>query len=134
MAFTRRSFHKGALGGLLLPAFSRAADRPLITTGCASGDVDHTGAVVWARTGQAAKLWVEVSADDSFRNIQRFAGGNALPETDYNAKAVLSGLEAGRDWFYRVQFESLEGVGLLGDTMTGQFRTAPVTADEDIRV
>lgn len=133
MAFTRRTFHKAALGGLLLPAFSRAADRPLVTTGIASGDVDHEGAVIWARTQQPAKLWVEVSSDDSFRNPLRFSGGSALAETDFNARAVLTGLEAGRDWHYRVQFESLEGAGLMGDTVVGNFRTAPLAATDSIR-
>ncbi len=133
MGFTRRSFHKGAASALLLPAFSRAADRPLVTTGCSSGDASADGAVIWSRTTQPARLWVEVSSDDSFRSPLRFAGGNALPETDFNARAVISGLEAGRDWFYRVQFESLEGVGLMGDTVSGRFRTAPRTADDSIR-
>lgn len=133
MALTRRTFHKATLGGLLLPAFSRAADRPALATGIASGDVNQSGAVIQARTTQPARLWVEVAADDSFRNVTRFAGGDALPETDFNAKTILNGLEAGRDWFYRVQFESLEGAALLGDTATGHFHTAPLTAEENIR-
>lgn len=130
---TRRTFNSTALGSLLLPMFSRAAERPLLTTGIASGDVSTDGAVIWARSDRPARLWVDVAADDSFSSFTRYQGGAALPDTDGNSKAVIAGLEAGKDWFYRVQFESLETANLFGDSSTGHFHTAPVNGSDNIR-
>ena len=133
MTLSRRHFARSVLGTFLLPAISRAADRPAHLTGIASGDVNADGAVIWSRTDRAARMWVDVAADERFRTFTRFQGTAALPETDGNSKAVLRGLEAGKDWFYRVQFESLELNGLLSESAVGRFRTAPLEARDGVR-
>ena len=68
------------LGGLARPYLSRAADRPQIVCGIASGDVSAGSAVVWARADRPARMEVECStiesfSDDHSRRIQRSAAG-----------------------------------------------------------
>ena len=48
---------------------------------------------------------VEVSRTESFHEIIRAVAVDALPENDFTAKALLEGLPAGQDIFYRVAFE-----------------------------
>ena len=43
------------LGSVARPYLSRAADRPLITSGIQSGDVSAHSAVIWARADRAAR-------------------------------------------------------------------------------
>ena len=50
---------------------------------------------------------------------------DALPESDFTAKALLEGLPAGQDIFYRIRFADLSAPTVLGEPMTGRFRTAP---------
>src|SRR5438552_1713954 len=47
------------LGGLARPYLSRAADRPRIASGLASGDVSTDSAVVWSRADRPARMHVE---------------------------------------------------------------------------
>src|SRR5258707_12456321 len=61
------------LGGLARPYLSRAADRPRIASGLASGDVSTDSAVVWARAGRPARMRVECSAVESFKTVIRAA-------------------------------------------------------------
>ena len=79
MTLSRRHFARSVLGTFLLPAISRAADRPAHLTGIASGDVNADGAVIWSRTDRAARMWVDVAADERFRTFTRFQGTAALP-------------------------------------------------------
>ena len=94
-----------AVGGIAKPYLSRAADRPLITHGIQSGDVSVDSAVVWARADRPARMLVEVATTDSFKNVRSAVFVDALPETDFTAKALLEGLPAGQDIFYRVRFQ-----------------------------
>ena len=57
----------GAIGALAVPYLSRAADRPVVTSGVQSGDVGTDGGVVWARADRASQMMVEVATTDSFR-------------------------------------------------------------------
>src|SRR3954466_16135122 len=91
--------------GIAKPALSRAADRPVITHGIQSGDVSIDSGVVWARADRPARMRVEVATTDSFRNIRSAVTVDALPETDFTAKALLEGLPSGQDIFYRIAFE-----------------------------
>jgi alkaline phosphatase D len=50
---------------------------------------------------------------------------DALPETDFTAKALLEGLPAGQDIFYRVRFQDHSSPNIVGETQVGHFRTAP---------
>ena len=114
------------LGGFAMPYLSRAADRPRIEGGIASGDVAADSAVIWARADQAARMVVECATDDSFKAILGAASADALPDSDFTSKLLLHGLPPGQDIFYRVRFENIAEAGISGDTQVGHFRTAPV--------
>jgi alkaline phosphatase D len=113
------------LGGFARPYLSRAADRPGIAHGLASGDVSTYSAVVWARADRPARMLVECSTLESFKTIVSVASSDALPEHDFTSKVLLQGLPAGQDIFYRVRFEDIGETGISGETQVGHFRTAP---------
>ena len=113
------------LGGLAGPYLSRAADRPRITSGLASGDVSTDSAVVWARADRPARMRVECSTVESFKTIVGVASSEALPESDFTSKVLLEGLPPAQDLFYRVRFEDFGEAGISGETQIGHFRTAP---------
>src|SRR5262244_1135004 len=114
-----------AAGGIAKPALSRAADRPVITHGVQSGDVSLDSAIVWARADRPARMLAEVATTDSFKNIHRALFVDALPETDFTANALIDGLPARQDIFYRIRFQDLFSPTIVGEPMTGRFRTAP---------
>ena len=93
------------LGGLAKPYLSRAADRPRIASGIASGDASVDSAVIWARADRPARMQVECSTVESFKTIVRVASSEALPDRDFTSKLLLEGLPPGQDIFYRVRFE-----------------------------
>ena len=113
-----------AVGGVARPYLSRAADRPLITHGVQSGDASIDSGIVWARADRPARMLVEVATSDSFRNVLSAASVDALPQADFTAKALIEGLPAGQDVFYRVRFEDLS-FPILSEQYIGHFRTAP---------
>ena len=114
------------LGGFAMPYLSRAADRPRIEGGIASGDVAADSAVIWARADRAARMVVECATDDSFKAILGVASAEALPDSDFTSKLLLGGLPPGQDIFYRVRFENIAEAGISGEAQVGHFRTAPV--------
>jgi alkaline phosphatase D len=129
---SRRRFLTGsATAGLTLasgiarPYLSRAADRPMITHGLQSGDVSIDGGVVWARADRPARMLIEAATTDSFKDIRRAVFVDALPETDFTAKALIDGLPAGQDIFYRIRFQDLASPTISSEPMVGHFRTAP---------
>src|ERR1700712_2268431 len=77
------------LGSLAKPYLSRAADRPQIAGGIASGDVSADSAVIWARADRPSRMEVEYSTVESFRSIIGSASLRAVPETDFTAKLLL---------------------------------------------
>ncbi|MCA6106583.1 alkaline phosphatase D family protein [Bradyrhizobium cenepequi] len=113
------------LDTLAKPYLSRAADRPQLQCGIQSGDVSSDAAVIWSRADRAARMQVECAADENFKTILRTASTEALPSADFTAELLLEGPPPGQDIFYRVRFESSDG--LAGEASTGRFRTAPVT-------
>src|SRR5262245_56862580 len=114
-----------AVGGIAKPALSRAADRPIITHGIQSGDVSVDSGVVWARADRPARMLVEVATSDSFKSSRSEVFVDALPETDFTAKALIEGLPAGQDIFYRVRLQDHSFPTVLGAPQVGHFRTAP---------
>ncbi len=112
-------------GGIVAkPYLSRAADRPQISGGIQSGDVDAGSAIVWARADRPARMHVECSTVGSFKTIFSAASADALPDRDFTAKLLLENLPAGQDAFYRVWFEDFAS-GVAGESRVGHFRTAP---------
>jgi alkaline phosphatase D len=132
-SLTRRRFLKttaatlatGALGSLARPAISRAADRPVVTHGVQSGDVSTNSGVVWARADRPARMQVEIATTDSFKDIRGGVYVDALPESDFTAKALVDGLPAGQDIFYRIRFQDLSQPTIMSEPAVGRFRTAP---------
>src|SRR6476469_5421997 len=131
-ALTRRRFLAAGLSSTALaavgsakPALSRAADRPLITHGIQSGDVSTDAGMVWARADRPSRMLVEVATTDSFRDVRAGVFVDALPESDFTAKALLEGLPSGQDIFYRIRFQDLSSPTILGEPLVGRFRTAP---------
>src|SRR5579872_1760736 len=125
---SRRLFLKtatGALGAIAIPYVSRAADRPRLTHGVQSGDVGADGGVVWARADRPSQMLVEVATTESFKDARALPPIAALPESDFTAKMLLENLPAGQDIFYRVKFHDLSHPHIVGETVTGHFRTAP---------
>ena len=114
-----------AVGGVAKPYLSHAADRPVITHGIQSGDVSLNSAVIWARADRAARMLAEVATTDSFKTIHRAVFVDALPETDFTANALIDGLPAGQDVFYRIRFQNLSSPTIVGEPLIGRFRTAP---------
>jgi alkaline phosphatase D len=114
------------LGGLARPYLSRAADRPHITCGLASGDISDGSAVVWARADRPARMRVECSTLESFKTMIGVASSEALPDHDFTSKVLLEALPPGQDIFYRVRFEDIAETGISGETQVGHFRTAPL--------
>jgi len=115
-------FGPGFLAGA--PALAQA-NRPLFTHGVQSGDVTTSSGMIWARADRPARLLVEVATSDSFRNARRLRGPAAIEASDLTAKLDLSGLPAGQDIFYRLQWQDLADVNLLSEPMVGRFRTGP---------
>jgi alkaline phosphatase D len=116
-----------AAGGLFTPAISRAADRPLITHGLQSGDVDTSSGMVWARADRAARMMVEWSTTEDFTNATRVQPLDVIADRDFAGKLLLDNLPSDQDIFYRVQFVSLDDFATAGEAMTGRFRTAPAS-------
>jgi alkaline phosphatase D len=114
-----------AVTSIASPYLSRAADRPSITHGVQSGDVSSDSAVIWARADRPARMLAEVATTDSFKIIQRAVFVDALPDTDFTVNALIDGLPAGQDIFYRIRFQDLAFPDIVGESRTGRFRTAP---------
>jgi len=113
------------LGGVAKPYLSRAADRPVITHGVQSGDVSTDSGVVWARSDRPSRMQVEVATTDSFSVIRSAVCVDALPESDFTAKALIEGLPPGQDIFYRIRFQDHSSPTILSEPLVGRFRTAP---------
>ena len=112
-------------GIIAMPYLSRAGDRPVITHGVQSGDVGADGGVIWARVDRPSQMMVEVATSESFANARALPPIAALPESDFTAKMLLENLPAGQDIFYRVRFRDLSHIDIVGEPVTGRFRTAP---------
>ena len=113
-----------ALGGVAMPFISRASDRPLVTHGVQSGDVDMDSGVIWARTDRPARMQVEIATTDTFRDVRQGVFVDALPQSDFTAKALLDDLPAGQDIFYRIRFQDHSAPAIMSEPVVGRFRTA----------
>lgn len=100
-------------------------ERPAIPYGVASGDIDGNRAVIWSRSDRPAQMIVEYSLDESFRNVQRVKGANALEISDYTARVYLRNLPSQQQIFYRVIFQDLANTKNYSVPVAGTFRTAP---------
>jgi alkaline phosphatase D len=101
--------------------------RPQMPFGVQSGDVMAARAIVWSRTDRPARLVVEYSTTESFRNPRRVVGPEALEASDFTARVDLSHLPAGQTIFYRASFQPLDDTRISSVPVTGRFRTVPRT-------
>jgi alkaline phosphatase D len=114
-----RSWAQDAAPALIVPDHAR----PAIPCGTASGDVTGRSGVVWSRTDRPARMIVEWSTTDSFRDPHLVVGPAALPEDDYTAKVVLEGIPPGQRISYRVTFRDLATPKVASRPAFGSFRT-----------
>src|SRR5690606_32018985 len=113
--------------GLARPYISRAASRPVFIHGVQSGDVDATSGMIWTRTDRPARVMFEVSTTESFANPIKLPPLDALPESDFAVKRLLTGLTPDQDIFYRMTAMDLNDINALSEPITGRFRTAPMS-------
>lgn len=111
---------------LFMPAISRAQSRPLITHGVQSGDIAHDGAILWARADREARMLVEWATTDSFADARQVPALDLGTPTDLSGKLALTGLPSDQQIFYRVRMLDLADNHSASETVTGQFRTAPM--------
>jgi alkaline phosphatase D len=122
--FVRRSLGAGA--AVLAPTLIRAqSSKPGIPSGIASGDVSGTHATIWSRTDRPARMVVEYSTVESFRDVRRVLGPAALDFSDYTVRVGLTDLPPGQRIFYRVRFQDLADLRVWSDPEIGSFRTPP---------
>ena len=120
MSFTRRAFIKTSLASgvsLALPPAIVAAQgsRPELVSGIQIGDVTADRAIIWSRADRPARLVVERSFHEDFRDAVRVRGPLALDTSDYTARVDLTGLPADREVFVRVMFEDLSSGKTLSE-------------------
>ncbi len=120
------------LSGLAMPAYSRAASRPVFTHGVQSGDVDATGGMIWTRTDRPSRVMFEVSTTENFAKATRLAPLDTSPASDFTVKRLLTDLAADQDIFYRMTAADLADVNVVSEPIVGRFRTAP-SSKRDIR-
>ncbi|UYV37140.1 alkaline phosphatase [Rhodobacteraceae bacterium D3-12] len=117
---------------LAMPSLSRASARPAFTHGVQSGDVGIDSGMIWTRTDRPAKVMMEVSTTESFKDATKLPPLDALPQSDFAVKRMVSGLPADQDIFYRFTAQGLSDSNAMSDPVIGRFRTAP-SARRDIR-
>jgi alkaline phosphatase D len=106
--------------------------------GIASGDPLPDGVVLWTRLapkpfepdggmhpGSLGVRW-EVAEDDAFRRIVQQGAVVARPELAHSVHAEVSGLQPGREYFYR--FKAGPEISPVGRTRTAPAQTASVPA------
>ena len=112
-------------GGVFMPYLSRAADRPVAPSGVQSGDVSADSGVVWGRADRPSRMRIEIATSDSFKDVINGVFVDALPETDFTAKALIENLPSDQNIFYRLTFLNHAEPNILSAPVVGRFRTAP---------
>ncbi|SQD99027.1 putative secreted alkaline phosphatase [Parafrankia sp. Ea1.12] len=100
--------------------------RPAFTSGVQAGDVDTSGAVIWARSDRPALMTVEVSGSESFRSARTVGVTRLTDATDRTGVVAVNGLPPGGEVFYRVRLAAADDPRRVGETLVGRLRTAPV--------
>jgi alkaline phosphatase D len=130
----RRSLGAGA-AAILAPSFVRAqSSKPGVPSGIAAGDVSGTHATIWSRSDRPARMVVEYSTVESFRDVRRVIGPAALELTDFTGRVGLTDLPPGQRIFYRVRFQDLTDLRIWSDPEVGSFRTPPTDAQRPMTI
>ncbi|MDP2733055.1 MAG: alkaline phosphatase [Hoeflea sp.] len=134
MSLSRRSFLVSAsatslvtASGLAMPAYVRAAQRPVFTHGVQSGDVNTNSGMIWTRVDRPSRINMEISTVESFTNSIKLPPMNALPDSDFAAKRLIENLPSDQDIFYRFSAADLQDINTVSEPIVGRFRTAPAS-------
>lgn len=138
--FDRRSALKGGTAAvavtLLGSAATAHAESPVFQHGIASGDPLSNGVIIWTRVtpsedarpgsgvGPAVSVRWEVAGDEGFGSITASGTHTATADSDHTVKVDVSGLSAGREYFYR--FIALGQTSPVGRTSTAPEASASV--------
>ncbi|MEG8274695.1 alkaline phosphatase D family protein [Streptomyces sp. AHA2] len=114
------------------PAFARSG-RPNAAWGVQTGDVTCDSGLVWVRSDRPARMVVETSATESFRNTRRWHGPLLGPGTDFTGTTRLRGLPSGEQIHYRVLLADPDDPRRTGEPVTGTFRTASARRRDGVR-
>ncbi|MEV0641464.1 alkaline phosphatase D family protein [Streptomyces sp. NPDC050619] len=138
----RRSVLRGSLAAsaaLTLPTALGAAPafalsgRPKAGWGVQTGDVTSDSGLVWIRSDRPARMIVETSATESFRNPRRWHGPLLGADTDFTGTTALRGLPSGEQIHYRVLLADPDDPRRTGEPVTGTFRTASGKRRDGVR-
>lgn len=120
---SRRRFMAGLAGLVAAPAIITPAHaRPWMLDGITAGDVTADSAVIWARADRSSRMIVKWSTTDRFLDVNRIAGQLVTGRTGYIGQIPLTRLPPGQEIFYRVQFETPDGLA-ISPPRTGHVRT-----------
>ncbi|MFB8244990.1 alkaline phosphatase D family protein [Streptomyces sp. NPDC055952] len=114
------------------PAFARSG-RPNAAWGVQTGDVTADSGLVWVRSDRPARMVVETSATESFRDARRWHGPLLGPGTDFTGTTRLRGLPSGEQIHYRVLLADPDDPRRTGEPVTGTFRTASARRRDGVR-
>ncbi|MFI7009332.1 alkaline phosphatase D family protein [Streptomyces sp. NPDC050145] len=138
----RRGVLRGALAasaalalptiGATAPAFALSG-RPKAGWGVQAGDVTAHSGLVWVRSDRPARMVVETSPTESFRNVTRWQGPLLDPGTDFTGTTRLRGLPPGEQIHYRVLLADPDDPRRTGEPVEGTFRTASVARRDGVR-
>lgn len=120
----------GALGAA--PAFALSG-RPRADWGVQAGDVTADSGLVWVRADRPARMVVETSATESFRDPRRWQGPLLGADTDFTGTTRLRGLPPGEQIHYRVLLADPDDPRRTGEPVTGTFRTAAARRRQGLR-
>ena len=112
-------------GGLAMPAYSLANQRPMFTHGVQSGDVDTNSGVVWARADRPSQMMFEISTTEDFSSATKLPPLFAHPSNDFAVKRMVDGLASDQDIFFRLQLADLQDSNVMSEPIIGRFKTAP---------
>ncbi|AEY87979.1 putative secreted alkaline phosphatase [Streptomyces hygroscopicus subsp. jinggangensis 5008] len=114
------------------PAFARSG-RPAAGWGVQTGDVTADSGLVWVRSDRPARMIVETSATESFRNPRRWHGPLLGTGTDFTGTTRLHGLPSGEQIHYRVLLADPDDPRRTGEPVTGTFRTVSRRRRDGVR-
>ncbi|MCJ8203010.1 alkaline phosphatase D family protein [Pseudomonas sp. RGM2987] len=125
----RRRVIQAVGAGLLLPGLAPAVlasvkDRPVLTDGVQSGDLQGDRAMIWSRSDRPARMVVEWDTRSHFRNPRRVVSPLADSRSDFTARVELTGLPRDQAIFYRVRFEDAQS-GVASEPWFGHLRSVP---------
>ncbi len=97
---------------------------PAVTHGPICGEVTADSMVLWARGGGAGTLAFTVAETEAFDEIVHTASVDVDATHDFTGEVRVTGLDAGRDYVYRV---ALQAEGQTSEAVQGMCHTAPAT-------